>query len=57
MGREVVSKLLALLLGEAEIPAREAVLVTSWVGVVLHQPGVVSSRAGGQGMFSLTHRA
>lgn len=57
MGREVVSKLLALLLGEAEIPAREAVLVTSWVGVVLHQPGVVSSRAGGRGMFSRTHRA
>lgn len=41
-----VTKLLALALGEAEIPAREAVLVTSWVGVVLHLPGVVSSRAG-----------
>lgn len=47
-------KLLALSLGGAEIPAREAVLVTSWVGVVLHLPGVVSSRAGGRGMFSRT---
>lgn len=51
MDREDVTKLLALALGEAESPAREAVLVTSWVGVVLHLPGVVSSRAGRRGVF------